>query len=346
MAEPMVVALFSLLNTDGTGYKDLMDFTGTTTGIGYPEGSLTVSGNVLYGMTYYGGAKDSGVVFSINTDGTGFQKLLDFTGSNGAHPSGSLVLSGNVLYGTTAYGGTHGYGVVFSVHTDGTGYQKLLDFNNTNGRGPVGDLVLSGNVLYGVTDEGGTNGEGLIYSIQTDGTGYKDIMEYNDATGGPYSPEAGLVLSGGALYGMTFGGGTYDYGILYSVKTDGTNYKDLFDFNDDNNIGKWPKGGLTVSGTTLYGMTYEGGANDDGVVFSYNTLGLGIAPVNTPAAAKVLLYPNPASSNFRLLCRKQLPAVSLCMMCWATKYCCKTSAMPIVPLSMLKTCQRVFTWYV
>jgi len=34
------------------------------------------------------------VIFKINTDGTGYQKLLDFNNTNGASPQGSLTLVG------------------------------------------------------------------------------------------------------------------------------------------------------------------------------------------------------------------------------------------------------------
>jgi uncharacterized repeat protein (TIGR03803 family) len=61
-------------------------------------------------------------VFSVNTDGTGFTNLHNFTStsspgtnSDGAGPYASLLLSGNTLYGTTSGGGGFGYGTVFSL---------------------------------------------------------------------------------------------------------------------------------------------------------------------------------------------------------------------------------------
>jgi RHS repeat-associated protein len=57
--------------------------------------------------------------FALNTDGTCFTNLHNFTGADdGSAPEGALVLSGNILYGTTsgqAFGINSGYGTVFSL---------------------------------------------------------------------------------------------------------------------------------------------------------------------------------------------------------------------------------------
>ena len=69
-------------------------------------------------MTYQGGNGNLGVLFSIGTDGTGFDLVEGFAGTpaDGASPAGNLTLSGDasMLYGMTASGGTANRGVVFS----------------------------------------------------------------------------------------------------------------------------------------------------------------------------------------------------------------------------------------
>ena len=89
---------------DGQTYTVLGSFNGTNGA--NPYGSLTISGTTLYGTTAYGGANGDGNIFSINTDGSGLQNLLSFSGTGGAYPgffpSGSLTLSGSTLYGTTS----------------------------------------------------------------------------------------------------------------------------------------------------------------------------------------------------------------------------------------------------
>src|SRR5208282_5905797 len=92
-----------------------------------------------------------GTVFKINTDGSGFQTLHTFYGSqggatgnpaDGAEPDGSLTASGNTLIGTTRQGGASGNGAVFEMNTDGTGFTLLDSLGGRVGDGadPVGDV--------------------------------------------------------------------------------------------------------------------------------------------------------------------------------------------------------------
>lgn len=61
------------LQTDGSEYTKLHDFPDTINGR-RPENSLISDGTFLYGMTYYGGIADSGIVFKFNPLGTGVHK--------------------------------------------------------------------------------------------------------------------------------------------------------------------------------------------------------------------------------------------------------------------------------
>ncbi len=264
--------IFSI-NPDGSGIKDIFDFapeTGCT-----PNGSLTISGSMMYGMTMVGGNADhpGGCLFSIHTDGTGFKKLVEFTGANGYSPHGSLLLSGNVLYGMTYGGGANQQGNIFSVNTDGSGFKVLYDCPAYEGGiYPFGDLIISGNILYGMFSQSAKNGVGCIFSIHTDGTNYKDIFDFDSKNGG--HPLGSLTLSGNVLYGMTERGGAGEMGCVFSVHTDGSSYKDLLDFNGLNN-GAHPAGSLLLLGSVLYGITYDGGERNDGNIFSIHTDGSG-----------------------------------------------------------------------
>jgi uncharacterized repeat protein (TIGR03803 family) len=111
------------------------------------------------------------VVYTIKTDGTGFQILHAFSSAagDGHGPMGSLVMdfSGN-LYGTTASGGASNYGTVFTMKTDGSSYQLLHSFTGRtgDGRSPVASLVLDGSgSLYGTTLFGGASDLGTIFTL-------------------------------------------------------------------------------------------------------------------------------------------------------------------------------------
>ena len=72
------------------------------------NGGLILSGNTLYGTAYSWRHERHGTVFALNTNGTGFTTLYNFTATNpvlaptddGANPVAGLTLSGNTLYGT------------------------------------------------------------------------------------------------------------------------------------------------------------------------------------------------------------------------------------------------------
>jgi uncharacterized repeat protein (TIGR03803 family) len=101
------------------GLKVLASFTGANGA--YGEATLTLVGTTLYGTTNNGGASDDGVVFSVQTNGTGFTLLHQFSGADGKNPTGILRQgAGGVLYGITEYGGAHNDGVLFSLKTNGT----------------------------------------------------------------------------------------------------------------------------------------------------------------------------------------------------------------------------------
>ena len=62
------------LNTDGTGFRVLHAFSSTTDGFG--PGALVLSGDTLYGAASEDGPGGQGTVFTMKTNGTGFKVLL------------------------------------------------------------------------------------------------------------------------------------------------------------------------------------------------------------------------------------------------------------------------------
>jgi uncharacterized repeat protein (TIGR03803 family) len=263
------------VNTNGTGFTTLHNFTafdpdtGTNSDGFWPLGGLVLSGNTLYGTTYGGGSSGSGTVFAINTNGTDFRIVHNFTGSDGGVLVG-LILSGNTLYGTAEQGGSSGGGTVFAVNTDGTGFTNLYNFtagsgswpNITNSDGAVpSGVALSGNTLYGAADLGGSSGSGTLFALNTDGTGFTNLHDFNGSSDG-VNPGAGLILSGNTLYGTAYNGGTYNNGTVFAVNTDGTGFTKLHSFTSGS-AGAHPIGGLILSGNTLFGTAF-GGYNSGG----------------------------------------------------------------------------------
>ena len=274
-------------SADSQTLTTLVEFTGTggTASGRDPIGSLTLSGTTLYGMTCQGGANGDGNLFSVATNGSNYQNLLSFTGTagfaTGSSPFGSLTLSGTTLYGAAETGGVDNDGVIFSVGIDGTNYQILASFTGTGGSAsgayPRGSLTLSGTTLYGMTTDGGADGDGNVFSVGTRGTNYKSLISFtgNGGTASGLYPFGSLTLSGTTLYGMTTKGGVNGKGNVFSLGTNGTNYNSVLSFTGSGGAasGNYPAGSLTLSGTTFYGMTTDGGADGDGNVFGVGTNG-------------------------------------------------------------------------
>jgi uncharacterized repeat protein (TIGR03803 family) len=200
-----------------TGFTTVHTFAGGSDG-GTPFAGVVLSGNALYGTTHDGGSGGFGTVFAVNTDGTGFTKLYNFTnGFDGANPYAGLILSGNTLYGTTEAGGSaYAAGAVFAVNTDGTGFTNLHTFTGgTDGSVPLGRLVLSGNTLYGTAWQGGSSGCGTIFAVNIDGTGFTTLHSFTGGDGA--NPWAGLILSSNTLYGTTGAGGSSGNGTVFAL---------------------------------------------------------------------------------------------------------------------------------
>jgi uncharacterized repeat protein (TIGR03803 family) len=230
-----------------------------------------------------------GSVLAGRSSAEAFKVLHAFTPGNankdGFSPSAGLVLSGNTLYGT-ASGGGGGRGTVFAVNIDGTGFTTLHNFtNNSDGGIPVAGLILSNNTLYGTTEGGGSSDYGTVFAVTNDGTGFATLHSFtapdpnnNFANADGAEPVAGLVLSGNTLYGTAEWGGSYGWGTVFAVNTDGTGFLPLHSFPDArsyNTEGAVPWASLILSGNTLYGTAEEGGTENCGTVFAISTDGTG-----------------------------------------------------------------------
>lgn len=228
------------LNLDGSDFRILHQFTATSDSIATnadganPIGALMVLNNVLYGMANSGGTGGYGTIFALNTDGSGFTLLHQFTAlsgpspstnSDGAYPQASLIASGNMLYGTTFSGGSSGNGTVFGISTNGSGFTNLHSFTaatwspdyiNSDGAWPNAALVLSGNTLYSTAYSGGSSGDGTVFAINTDGSGFTNLHNFTNGSDGSV-PIAGLVLAENTLYGTVEYNGGAGNGAVFSI---------------------------------------------------------------------------------------------------------------------------------
>ena len=298
------------LNISSTNFTVLKNFSSASynntnsDGI-QPGGNLILLENVLYGTASAGGSLGYGTLFKMDTDGSNFTTLHNFTYFDGSSPWG-LTLESNTLYGSANVGGYSGNGTIFKINTDGSNYTLLKTFGNTytnsylgittnnDGAFPNDHLIVNGGIIYGTTLKGGQNGRGTIFKINTDGTNYTVLKTFDTTytnillgistnSDGCY-PFAGLVLDSDTLYGMTARGGGFNSGTIFSIKTNGSGYKVLYNFSilQNTNLisrnggwsigtncdGAYPVENLIINNQTLYGTTEYGGSSGVGTVFA------------------------------------------------------------------------------
>lgn len=154
-----IALILAMLSSLAQAQESLIhSFSEGPSGTQVPFGALTPDGSVLYGVTLFGGSSDQGALYKINTDGTGFTFLHEFSGPDGQNPYEAPVLSGTTLYGNTQSGGAYGGGVIYRIETDGTGFALVKEFNPGVVREPVmsfGQLLLDGSTLYGTSSWSG-----------------------------------------------------------------------------------------------------------------------------------------------------------------------------------------------
>jgi uncharacterized repeat protein (TIGR03803 family) len=282
VALALVIVLLSALAAAPTAqaksYKVLYNFTGGSDG-GYPAYETLVQDKAgdLYGTTTYGGSGSGnsgyGTVFKVTKSGAE-TVLYTFTGgADGAYPYSGLVLSGNMLYGTTNGGGSgsgsEGNGLVFEVNTKTGAETVLYTFTGgADGAGPWGGLVRDEpGKLYGGTLAGGASGYGTVFEV-VPRTRMETVLHSLDKTDGT-QPYSGLTLSTTqkVLFGTAYDGGSYGYGVVFSLTIKTGAYTVLHDFTGGSD-GGYPFGTLALDPNgNLYGTTVYGGTSDYGTVF-------------------------------------------------------------------------------
>jgi uncharacterized repeat protein (TIGR03803 family) len=242
---------------------------------------LLASDGNFYGMTYLGGAYDGGTVFKVTPLGIETVLWSFGNGNDGNSPYGSLIQGrdGN-FYGMTNLGGLYGRGTVFKITP--AGVETLLwSFGNGNdGSNPYGSLIegSDGN-FYGMTYIGGVN-QGYVGGVYQGGTVFKitpagvETVLWSFGNGNDASMPYGNLVQGsdGNFYSMTYQGGAYGKGAVFMITPAGAEtVRWSFGGSGD---GAHPTGSLTLANDgNFYGMTIDGGANDEGAVIKLTSGG-------------------------------------------------------------------------
>jgi uncharacterized repeat protein (TIGR03803 family) len=153
-----------------------------------------------------------------------------------------------------------------------------------------------------------------VFALNSDGTSFRTLYHFTQSSAPPsytntdgWSPDGELLLSGNTLYGEAYWGGSWGYGTVFAINTDGTGFRILHTFTGGSD-GSGPSGGLRLSSNTLYGTAGFGGgsgapkpygtdssAAGSGTVFALNTDGTGFTILHTFTATSP--YTNSDGAN-------------------------------------------------
>lgn len=144
--------------------------------------------------------------------------------------------------------------------------------NAPDGAQPYSGPTLKGATLYGTTANGGdAAGDGIVYAINTT-TGKETILH---TFGGQVNGDGSLPWGGvafdkaGSLYGMTLGGGAYNYGTIYKITKSGKSYVEtvLHSFSCTDGCAPTYVTPVFDKAGNLYGTTFNVGYYGNGTVF-------------------------------------------------------------------------------
>jgi uncharacterized repeat protein (TIGR03803 family) len=222
---------------------------------------MAQSGNFLYGVI-------SGSIFHFDP----LKRMLTVDHSlskTGIHPRADLTEGENgKFYGMTPEGGANGGGVIFEWDPTTNVYIEKIDLDSISGIVPYGSLCLFEGKFYAMTTSGGMYNKGVIFEWDPVTNIYTKKIDF-DGTALGSNPEGTLTSDGGKLYGMTVTGGTAGSGVIFEWDPRTNIYTKKIDF-DDSLKGASPHGALTFNEGKFYGMTSDGGAMGDGVIFEWD----------------------------------------------------------------------------
>ena len=262
-------------NISSEKYEVKIEFNDKGNGAG-PKSTLTLATNgKLYGTTELGGDFGEGVIFEYDPLTAVLTKKFEFNNkekSTGNYPIGPLMQSSDgVFYGMSYTGGTKGVGVLYTYNPSTSTFNKEFDFHaSSNGSTPVSSMIYGLNrKLYGITQSGGIKNAGTIFQYDVEFDVYKKMFDFDGKVSGGTPMGALLQAKDGKIYGTTYEGGAANKGVLFQFDPLTNDYIVKVDFDGTN--GSSPFGELMQANNgKIYGMTREGGATNNGVLFQFD----------------------------------------------------------------------------
>ncbi|HEY5369566.1 MAG TPA: choice-of-anchor tandem repeat GloVer-containing protein [Hanamia sp.] len=237
----------------------------------------------FWGMNLSGGLNDSGTIFKINGDGSGYADVYSFSSSSGNSPlnGGFCKAPNGKLYGKTDFGGLYHSGTIFSIDPGTNTFKKLFELNSLlsnplnlmSGANESSLLLASDNNIYGTTVN-------TLFKIDPSNDNISIVHNFDSLKGG-FGPLGGRLFQGNdnKLYGMCeLGGWSWlAGGTIFSFDLLNSDFKVIYQFDlgsgTTDGIPWDPFGSLyQATDNNFYGFSYFGGG-DSCDLFRLNSIG-------------------------------------------------------------------------
>jgi len=268
---------------------------------------------LFFGMTYQGGnlfGQGYGVINQFDPLSYKDTAVYDFTGLNGAEPYGNFIqLNNGLLYGMTAYNCTSPTtnplsGTILQYNLQ-TGKDSILYvFPSTGGSYDSGEYTYGSlcynattDLLYGLTCYGGSHSSGVIFSLNYHNGNYKVLTNLRGIVTGAAPTGSLILVNDSLLFGLTTifypAVGPLDTGTILKYNINTGVATRVYAFSGAPNDGSYPRGSLLqVNDSMLYGLTINGGVNNDGILFGFN--------INTNIETVLINFTGPNGSQPQL----------------------------------------------
>lgn len=211
------------------------------------------------------------------------------------------------LIGGLGYGGPQNGGSLFRVDVPGTSPGIIHSFDNTAPHLPKGGVV-AGNAdwMYGMINYTGTGNTGALYKIRSDGDDFTIVYTLTDPSGAftipYYHTDGNIYFNDGFTFkkldpltnivtDLPLNGGVYQKNLLIDandwiyftttlnklakIKTDGSQWTELYSFNLPVDGSNGFAGLTETPGDSLFGVQPYDGANAGGTIYSIKKDGTG-----------------------------------------------------------------------
>jgi uncharacterized repeat protein (TIGR03803 family) len=235
---------------------------------------------------------ESRVLLSVSNNGYAFDTLVSFGAGAHGPTDGSIVRDSNGdIFGTTSASGPND-GSVYEIPASGPNagtIQTLVSFNGTDGNSPAGLTIDGAGNLYGYTFTGGANGTGTVFEVPESNRATIAVLGSFGAAVGFGSPV--IVDGSGDVFGTTTTGGANGTGSVWEISSGSSNLNNVGAAASPTLLASFPAAiatdgsspdpyaGLTLSGSTLFGVCDNGGAHGHGTIFSVSDAGGAITNV-------------------------------------------------------------------